>query len=132
MRPRQRVLEDPRNLGEGAEPAALLLEGAGRGRLGSEGLRFGSPGPASLRPFAPRAPSSGAINLHAAVHQGNAVQGSRWPKALQAEQVQSVTLAPCPPWGKGLSHRRINDMGQGPTSFFRCWALHGIAVRVAA
>lgn len=68
MRLRQPILGDPGNLGEGAEPAALLLEGAGRGGLGLGGLRPGRPSLASLRPLAPRAPSSGVINLHAAFH----------------------------------------------------------------
>lgn len=90
MRPKQPFLGDPGNLDEGAEPKPPFLEGAGEARPSQ-------PGPASPRPCPPRAPSSGVINLHAAIRLGNVVNASHWPKSSQAEQVQSVTLALRPP-----------------------------------
>lgn len=107
---RQLFLGDPRNLHAGADPTPLLLEGAGW--RGAGVCRPSRPGcPAQCRPHAPRVHSSGVIHLHVAFHWGNAVNTSHRPKSLGAEQVQSVTLALHPPWGKGLRHMRINDTG---------------------
>lgn len=68
MRPRQSFLGDPGDLDEGAGPRAPLLEGPG-----ASGWGTGLP---SHRPWAPRAPGSGHIRLHAAFHLGNAINTS--------------------------------------------------------
>lgn len=89
--------------------------------MGQAGQGESAPAALALPHSGPSPPETllRVINLHAALHQGNAVHSSHWPKSSQAEQVPSVTLAPCPPQGKGLSHRRINGMGQGPAIIFQ-------------
>ena len=111
MKPRRAFLGDPGNLGEGEEPAALLLEGAGGVLVGGRGVS---------RPRSSPASSTQALRAQSPQLRGHSSPrgislGKRHPhhplaKSWQAEQVPS-SPSPAPTLGGGLSHRRINGTG---------------------
>lgn len=109
MRPRQSFLGDPGDLDKGTGPRAPLLEGARCCRLGTQVWQARSAFSQALGTQSPPARGAFVSTQHFTWEMPSTPPTSLSPRKM--EQIQSVTLAFRPPWGKGLGHRRINDMG---------------------